>query len=145
MGKLVRDMKNGYQPKDNGKPPNPPTTGSNAHFPKFKIVDSGGNETELKSLKDVPDVSNEEADIEPMTFQEALDLLRDALFCITRKNGKWKMPMALFLACFSLERQVAKKPVKSSTEIVCPNCRTLVGPRPFCGYCGQRIDWREEK
>ena len=41
----------------------------------------------------------------------------------------------------ALEKQIPRKPVKEGREIVCPACQTLVGSRPYCGYCGQSIDW----
>lgn len=52
---------------------------------------------------------------------------------------------ALKTAIEALEKQTPKKPVKEMGEIVCPTCETLVGSRPYCGYCGQAIDWSKEE
>ena len=50
-------------------------------------------------------------------------------------------PMCMDLAIEAIEKQIPKKVF----EIVCPNCRTLIrGSRPFCGYCGQALDWSDE-
>ena len=40
----------------------------------------------------------------------------------------------------ALEKQIPKKPINTGREIVCPTCETLVGSRPYCGYCGQMLD-----
>lgn len=45
----------------------------------------------------------------------------------------------------ALEKQIPKKPIKFKDEIVCPPCKTLVGSSPYCRYCGQALDWGEEK
>lgn len=41
-------------------------------------------------------------------------------------------------------KQTPQKPLNTRREIICPSCRTLVGSRPYCGYCGQAIDWSKE-
>lgn len=52
----------------------------------------------------------------------------------------------LEVAKSALEKQIPKKPIKELNEIVCPNCKALVGSSPYCRYCGQKIeklDWSE--
>lgn len=50
----------------------------------------------------------------------------------------------LEVAKTNLEKRIPSKPIKELSEIICPNCKTLVGSTPYCRYCGQRIDWSEQ-
>jgi hypothetical protein len=49
----------------------------------------------------------------------------------------------------ALEKQIAKKPIWSTSDFAnihhCPSCDGIVWvEQPHCGYCGQRLDWRNE-
>lgn len=89
-------MKNGYQPKDNGKPLYPPTTGSRAYSPKYD---------------------------DPMTFQEAYKTIQNDIKILARKNGR-DIPDLLFVVSAALEKQIPKKIVNGACT--CCNCAVWV-------------------
>lgn len=77
-----------------------------------------------------------------MIFKEAIEILDINAICSPRAT---QFKKAVDLAKEALEKQIPKKPVKTRREIVCPTCRTLVGSNPYCKYCGQALDWENEK
>ncbi|MDO4832100.1 MAG: hypothetical protein Q4A45_01695 [Clostridia bacterium] len=73
-----------------------------------------------------------------MTYQQ----VRDNFIQNLAENAYLTMTVEeINLVIEALEKQIPQKPVKARTEIVCPNCRTLVGSSPYCRYCGQAIQW----
>lgn len=87
-----------------------------------------------------------------MTYEEALNFnqkwtAKQAFNDLERYLLRQEPPAmkAVAVAMQALEKQTPKKPVKEMGEIVCPTCETLVGSRPYCGYCGQAIDWSKEE
>ena len=67
--------------------------------------------------------------------------------CIDTLNEEWDfaqqpcyVKIAIEQAVSAMKKQIPQKPIKTKKEWVCPTCRTLVGSRPYCGYCGQRIE-----
>ena len=67
--------------------------------------------------------------------------------CIDILNEEWDfaqqpcyVKVAIEQAVSAMNKQIPQKPIKTKKEWVCPTCRTLVGSRPYCGYCGQRIE-----
>lgn len=50
---------------------------------------------------------------------------------------------AVELAIEALERQMAKKPIKSKMVFyTCSKCYTILNQAGnYCDYCGQKIDW----
>ena len=67
--------------------------------------------------------------------------------CIDTLNEEWDfaqqpcyVKVAIEQAVSAMKKQIPQKPIKTKKEWVCPTCKTLVGSRPYCGYCGQRIE-----
>ena len=79
-----------------------------------------------------------------MSPEEALDILYKGIAPNPTANNE-----CIELCKKALEKQIPKKPIKitikARSEIVCPNCRILVGSNPYCKYCGQALDWENEK
>lgn len=72
-----------------------------------------------------------------MTIQEIVESID---YCLERNNDN--IPTAqedLQTIKKALEKQIPKKPIKELNEVICPNCKTLVGSSPFCRYCGQAL------
>lgn len=86
-----------------------------------------------------------------MTEKEAIKILQELSLERCEAFGfdcgncdKCKVTKAYNTAIIALEKQIPKKPIKYKYEIVCPSCKTLVGSAPYCRYCGQALDWKEE-
>ena len=59
---------------------------------------------------------------------------------------------ACLLACEALDKQILKKPIEKYTDYdgaeagLCPFCNEGVDEKMnFCSYCGQAIDWSDDK
>ena len=76
-----------------------------------------------------------------MTVQEAIKELQVGYLGDTEE-----IVQAKHMGIMALEKQIPKKPILVKKEdfkyYKCPSCGnpTL---RPFCGDCGQKIDWEE--
>lgn len=95
-----------------------------------------------------------------MTNEEATQLLRESKKYWARIHPIYK---AHDVAIEVLEKQIPKKPLKQvktiysskATEVLCPACNKSVctwitldshsKKVPYCRYCGQAIDWSDEK
>lgn len=82
-----------------------------------------------------------------MTPQEAIEKIKEHTE-IHFKKEKGMCPLiteALNMAVNTLEKQIAKKPIKnelSCSGIVCPYCQGYISySNDFCGNCGQSLDW----
>ena len=121
---------------------------------KFKY-----NPDEEQLIKDLS-IMSEELQYKPMTYEEALRILRYFPYFLvsSRANGKTTLEYRRFEAFCkafeALEKQIPKKPIIREAEdsfgyvkhILCPNCEKVdFGyERPcFCKHCGQAIDWEE--
>ena len=67
--------------------------------------------------------------------------------CINTLNEEWDfaqqpcyVKVAIEQAVSAMKKQIPQKPIKTKKAWVCPTCGTLVGSRPYCGYCGHRIE-----
>lgn len=57
-----------------------------------------------------------------------------------------------YVALRALEKQIPKKPINwANTKFICPSCHRAEyivqsdALDTYCGFCGQAIDWGEEK
>ena len=89
-----------------------------------------------------------------MTPEEAIDIVK----CAIGEVG-WSYPIdyaeAIEVTIEALEKQVAKKPIPAvqSGFFWCPACRKAIKMRiegskiniSHCPFCGQALDWRENK
>ena len=71
-----------------------------------------------------------------MTNKEIMSAIGNIEDILTVHGSIW-----LKTAKESLEKQLPKNPIKYAQEVVCPSCTTPVGRRPYCGSCGQSLDW----
>ena len=110
-------------------------------------------------IKDLS-IMSEELQYKPMTYEEALRILRYFPYFLVsgRANGKTTIEYRRFEAFCkafeALENQIPRKPIIRKTEdyfgytehVLCPNCKEIDfgHERPcFCRLCGQAIDWEE--
>ena len=90
-----------------------------------------------------------------MTHEEAIEYLSERYIamsmCLTldecRKHNK-----AISMAIEALDKQILKKPIEKYTDHdgteagLCPFCNEGVDEKMnFCSYCGQAIDWSDDK
>ena len=90
-----------------------------------------------------------------MTYEEAIEYITERYvtmsMCLTldecRKHNK-----AISMAIEALEKQIQKKPIEKYTDYdgteagLCPFCNEGVDEKMnFCSYCGQAIDWSDDK
>lgn len=95
-----------------------------------------------------------------MTYEEAIEIIKNTSICLARGNGKLQFFTALKIAIKALEKQIPKKPIKVDTNsgesrYRCPACGEMqtdlegfTFEYPSC-RCGQRLnwnlDWSDEK
>lgn len=92
-----------------------------------------------------------------MTNEEAIKNI-NALNAVCGKKDFYdaEFENALALAIDALKRQIPMKPIIRETEdyfgyvkyILCPNCEEVefgFNQPCFCKYCGQAIDWKDDK
>lgn len=104
-----------------------------------------------------------------MTYEEALNMLNDMEFA-DKYQGKDEYTTMLLLCKHALEKQIPKKPneqkltvYSGGTRVVngyCPECGQYLkifektklngcelrrDEDKFCSYCGQALDWSDEK
>ena len=78
-----------------------------------------------------------------MTIQEIIESIDYCLECDDDRIPTTQEDLKIIKG--ALKKQVPKKPIKELNEIICPNCKTLVGPNPYCKYCGQALGWNDLK
>lgn len=78
-----------------------------------------------------------------MTCKEARNKLANIYINLVQKDGEAAKPFRI--AVEAIEKQIPEKPVHVLYEFVCPRCRTIVRSRPYCGCCGQALDWNDEE
>ena len=75
-----------------------------------------------------------------MTTQETIRLLKMEML-----GDSEQMECAKQIAVEALEKQIPKKPIIDEEKFaICPSCKADVTDI-YCGVCGQRIDWSDEK
>ena len=75
-----------------------------------------------------------------MTFEEALEIIRQHETAITRGTSKNTLALALCVAEKALEKEIPKSPFREDGLMICPVCkRTPFGA--YCLNCGQRLEW----
>lgn len=82
-----------------------------------------------------------------MTIQRAIEIIKKALEIIKSQMPHESAVINEVIKTVEVvaEKQTPKKPIKELNEVICPNCKTLVGSSPFCRYCGQALDWNDLK
>lgn len=83
-----------------------------------------------------------------MTYEEAIKLLNSVSIYHFDKYTTY----AIDLAIEALDKQILKKPIEEYTDYdgteagLCPFCNEGVDEKMnFCSYCGQAIDWSDDK
>ena len=83
-----------------------------------------------------------------MTYEEAIKLLNSVSIYHIDKYTTY----AIDLAIEALDKQILKKPIEKYTDYdgteagLCPFCNEDVDEKMnFCSYCGQAIDWSDDK
>lgn len=83
-----------------------------------------------------------------MTYEEAIKLLNSMSIYHIDKYTTY----AIDLAIEALDKQILKKPIEKYTDYdgteagLCPFCNEGVDEKMnFCSYCGQAIDWSDDK
>lgn len=83
-----------------------------------------------------------------MTYEEAIKLLNSIAIYHFDKYTTY----AIDLAIEALDKQILKKPIEKYTDHdgteagLCPFCNEGVDEKMnFCSYCGQAIDWSDDK
>ena len=90
-----------------------------------------------------------------MTYEEALEIIRQHEIAITRGTSKNTLAFALCVAEKALEKQTPKKVINLRTDTdfefaECPECKNHVDLEKFksfvifdkfCSQCGQRLEW----
>lgn len=83
-----------------------------------------------------------------MTYEEAIKLLNSVAIYHFDKYTTY----AIDLAIEALDKQILKKPIEKYTDHdgteagLCPFCNEGVDEKMnFCSYCGQAIDWSDDK
>ena len=83
-----------------------------------------------------------------MTYEEAIKLLNSMAIYHFDKYTTY----AIDLAIEALDKQILKKPIEKYTDYdgtavgLCPFCNEGVDEKMnFCSYCGQAIDWSDDK
>lgn len=83
-----------------------------------------------------------------MTYEEAIKLLNSMSIYHIDKYTTY----AIDLAIEALDKQILKKPIEKYTDHdgteagLCPFCNEGVDEKMnFCSYCGQAIDWSDDK
>ena len=83
-----------------------------------------------------------------MTYEEAIKLLNSVTIYHFDKYTTY----AIDLAIEALDKQILKKPIEKYTDYdgteagLCPFCNEGVDEKMnFCSYCGQAIDWSDDK
>lgn len=83
-----------------------------------------------------------------MTYEEAIKLLNSMAIYHFDKYTTY----AIDLAIEALDKQILKKPIEKYTDHdgteagLCPFCNEGVDEKMnFCSYCGQAIDWSDDK
>ena len=89
-----------------------------------------------------------------MTEREAITELKRRAYRTTCYGNKVLEHEENLVAIEALEKQIAKKPVKSENQVVryvntyyCPTCElgiTGTNIAKWCYHCGQKIDWSDE-
>ena len=91
-----------------------------------------------------------------MTYEEALEIIRQHEIAITRSTSKNTLTLALCVAEKALKKQIPIIPLENEQMwAVCPNCGGSIskdnvqehifnGDTTFCEHCGQALDWSEE-
>ena len=89
-----------------------------------------------------------------MTESEAITKLKRKAYRTTCYGDKVLEHEENLVAIEALEKQIAKKPVKSENQVVryvntyyCPICNlgiTGTNIAKWCYHCGQKIDWSDE-
>lgn len=87
-----------------------------------------------------------------MTPQEAIDRLHK--IPVRPKPDNALDMLAIIMAVKALEKQIAKKPIKSDRQEIrytltydCPTCGrqfTGTGFADYCYHCGQNLDWGDD-
>ena len=88
-----------------------------------------------------------------MTESEAITKLKRRAYRTTCYGDKVLEHEENLVAIEALEKQIAKKPVKSENQVVryvhtyyCPTCElgiTGTNIAKWCYHCGQKIDWSD--
>ena len=88
-----------------------------------------------------------------MTEREAITELKRRAYRTTCYGNKVLEHEENLVAIEALEKQIAKKPVKSENQVVryvntyyCPTCElgiTGTNIAKWCYHCGQKIDWSD--
>ena len=83
-----------------------------------------------------------------MTYEEAIKLLNSMAIYHFDKYTTY----AIDLAIEALDKQILRKPIEKYTDYdgteagLCPFCNEGVDEKMnFCSYCGQAIDWSDDK
>ena len=83
-----------------------------------------------------------------MTYEEAIKQLNSIAIYHFDKYTTY----AIDLAIEALDKQILKKPIEKYTDYdgteagLCPFCNEGVDEKMnFCSYCGQAIDWSDDK
>lgn len=88
-----------------------------------------------------------------MTIEEAIDILKRLRIAMaTKKVDGFRILEPLSVGIEALEKQIAKKPLKITTEYDgdyghCPNCDGILADYSdtrVCKSCGQKLDWGKE-
>ena len=89
-----------------------------------------------------------------MREREAIAELRRRAYRTTCYGNKVLEHEENLVAIEALEKQIAKKPIKSENQVVryvntyyCPTCElgiTGTNIAKWCYHCGQKIDWSDE-
>ena len=90
-----------------------------------------------------------------MTEREAITELKRRAYRTTCYGNKVLEHEENLVAIEALEKQIAKKPVKSENQVVryvntyyCPTCElgiTGTNIAKWCYHCGQKLDWSDEE
>ena len=88
-----------------------------------------------------------------MTEREAITKLKRKAYRTTCYGNKVLEHEENLVAIEALEKQIAKKPIKSKNQVVryvntyyCPTCElgiTGTNIAKWCYHCGQKIDWSD--
>ena len=90
-----------------------------------------------------------------MTYEEAIEYITERYvtmsMCLTIDECI-KHNKAISMAIEALDKQILKKPIEKYTDYdgteagLCPFCNEGVDEKMnFCSYCGQAIDWSDDK
>lgn len=86
-----------------------------------------------------------------MKPEEVLDNINNKILIQGRRNGKYLEREMMKVIIEALEKQVAKKPERlNAFKSIgkCRGCEKVISTRTasaYCQYCGNKVDWGNEK